>query len=128
MTLSVLSLSLALKAEAESSGPIWGGNHIQLSIAETSAHIELDCAHAEIQDTQSFNSSGFFDLYGTFEQEHGGPVRPDDMVITRPARFLGSIDDLSGLMALTILLTDDNSHAGSFILKKDDPGRVFKCL
>src|SRR5438477_2009668 len=53
----------------------WGGQHITIEVNESSATVEFDCAHGQIDGPLVVDRRGRFNLKGTFEGEHGGPVR-----------------------------------------------------
>jgi hypothetical protein len=70
--------------------------------------------------------SGRFDVKGTHTPEHGGPVREDEKLISRPARYAGRVD--GGRMTLTVTLTDSGEILGTFALTQGVAGRLTKCL
>jgi hypothetical protein len=104
----------------------WGGNHVTLTVRETGAHLEFDCAHGDIPGGLTTIRDGTFDWSGSFVREHGGPIRLDEVQDGHPASYAGSITGRS--MRLNVRLLDDNTSAGSFTLALDVAGRVVKCL
>lgn len=103
----------------------WGGQHIQLSVANGSATIEYDCANGKIDGPLRLNSRGRFDLRGTHVREHGGPVRSDEDTTGAPARYTGWTNGKT--MKLTVTLVNTNTVIGTFELTHGNEGRVFKC-
>ena len=105
---------------------IWGGDHISLSITDTSTHLELDCAHGDIPSVLTLDSQGQFQIAGTYTREHGGPIRQAEVPDSHPAIYSGQV--ASTTMTLTIRLSDVNESIGGFTLVSGSHGRVFKCL
>jgi hypothetical protein len=132
---SLCLLAAVVAASACSSSPtgptpvragLWGGDHIALTVAGMSAHIEFDCAHGEIPVALMVNARNEFDVSGTFVREHGGPIRVGEVPDSHPAAYVGSVSETT--MVLTVRLTDTNEVIGTFALSRDSPGRVLKCL
>lgn len=97
----------------------WGGDHIELTVASPTSHVELDCAHGDFQGPVMSSS---FTSVGTLVQQHGGPGVGE----THPATFEGSVS--GDTMTLTIRVTDTGGLFGRFMLARGVPGRVVKCL
>jgi hypothetical protein len=104
----------------------WGGDHIALTVADTAAHLEFDCAHGDIPGALTVNARSEFDVSGTFVREHGGPVRVGEIPDSHPAAYVGAATAVT--MQLTVRLTDTNEVIGAFTLSRGSPGRVVKCL
>jgi hypothetical protein len=105
---------------------VWGGDHIAMTITESSVHVELDCAHGDVPSAIRIDGRNQFDVMGTFVREHGGPVREGEVLDTHPARYTGSLT--SSGMTLTIQQTDTSQALGTFVLVQGAQGRVVKCL
>ena len=103
----------------------WGGQHIQLSVANGSATIEYDCANGTITGPLKIDSRGRFDLRGVHTREHGGPVRIDEKRQGEAAQYTGWTDGKK--MKLTVTLVNSKTEIGSFELTRGSEGRVFKC-
>lgn len=101
----------------------WGGDHITLTVADAVSHVELDCAHGDINGAISSSS---FSMAGTFVREHGGPIRVDETADSHPALYNGAVN--RSLMTLTLRLTDSNEIVGTFTLTRGVAGRIVKCL
>ena len=128
---SLLAAFLCVACDATSTSPttvdegLWGGDHVTMTVAATSTHLEFDCAHGDIPGVLSVNH-GDLAANGTFVREHGGPIRVDDQTDEHPALYSGQVS--SGKMKLSIRLTDSGEVVGSFDLVQGAAGRVFKCL
>lgn len=104
----------------------WGGDHVALEVAADNGRIEYDCAHGDLAEALTVDRSGRFDVTGTHTPEHGGPVREDEKIMSRPARYAGRVD--VGRMTLTVMLTDTGEVLGTFTLTHGIAGRLTKCL
>jgi hypothetical protein len=105
---------------------VWGGDHVLMTVADAATNLELDCAHGNIPGAITIDARGQFDVAGTFVREHGGPIRVDEVLERRPAKYSGSV--ISTTMKLTIVVADSNDPIGTFTLERGSSGRVFKCL
>lgn len=103
----------------------WGGQHITINVAESSATIEFDCANGQIDGPLTTDRRGRFDLKGTFSREHGGPVRGNEESNGQPARYVGWTDGKR--MTLTVTLIGRKESLGTFNLTRGAEGRLFKC-
>lgn len=103
----------------------WGAPHIRLEVNETSATIEYDCAHGQIDGPLVIDSHGRFDLKGTHSPEHPGPTRDNEQSTGQPARYTGWTDGRK--MTLTVTLTGQKEPVGTFNLTLGGGGRLFKC-
>ena len=105
---------------------VWGGDHLSLSVADTSTHLELDCAHGDIPAVPTLDRQGQFEVAGTYVREHGGPIRQGEIPDSHPALYVGVV--ASRTMTLTIRLSDTHELVGTFTVVSRAIGRVFKCL
>jgi hypothetical protein len=105
---------------------VWGGEHVTLTVNDTSSHLEFDCAHGDVPSALKPAADRTFAVSGTFVREHGGPIREDEKVDVRPATYIGRVTGQT--MQLTIRLTDPDSLIGTFTLTHGAPGRLLKCL
>jgi hypothetical protein len=105
---------------------LWGGDHISMTVGETSSRVELDCAYGEIPTALTTDSRGTFSAVGTFVQERGGPIREDETLQVHPAIYVGAVT--ANTMRLTIRLTDPEVLVGTFVLTRGTLGRLVKCL
>jgi hypothetical protein len=102
---------------------VWGGEHINIDVAEKLASIEYDCAHGVIEGPLLVDANGRFKLRGTHTPERGGPIRADEQQQSHPANYVGTIS--GNKMTLTLKL--EGSEDEVFTLYKDKPGELFKC-
>jgi len=103
----------------------WGGPHIRLAVGDSSATIEYDCAHGQIDGPLVTDSRGRFSLKGTHSPEHPGPVRDNEQSAGQPARYTGWTDGKK--MTLTVALAGRKETLGTFNLTLGGGGRVFTC-
>lgn len=106
----------------------WGGTHIGIVMLGDRATVEYDCAHGTIDEPFRVGTDGRFDLRGTHVREHGGPVRENEQLESRPARFTGKVERGGTRMRLTVSLTDEATEIGTFGLERGAPPHVLKCL
>jgi hypothetical protein len=105
---------------------VWGGDHISMTVGESSTHVELDCAHGDIPAVPTVDRQGQFEVSGAFVREHGGPIRQGEVPDSHPATYSGLV--ASTRMTLSVRLRDTNESIGDFTLLPGSVGRVFKCL
>ena len=105
---------------------IWGGPHVSIAVEPRSAHIDYDCAHGTINGPFNLDNKGRFTWRGTYNREHGGPIRIGEESNGRPAIYSGWIK--GDTMTLTVKLADTNEVVETYTLKRGSAGRVFKCL
>jgi hypothetical protein len=103
----------------------WGGQHLTITVGESSATIEFDCAHGQIDGPLVTDRRGRFDLKGTYSPEHGGPVRANEQSAGQPVRYTGWTDGTK--MTLTVTLAGRKETIGTFNLARGAEGRIFKC-
>ena len=105
---------------------VWGGDHAGLTVSDTSAAIEFDCAHGTLDEPPAVDRNGSFEVSGIFVREHGGPIRVDEVPDEQPARYAGTTNGRT--MSLTVTLTTSSQPLGPFALALGQPGRLVKCL
>jgi hypothetical protein len=103
----------------------WGGDHATLTVANSSSHMEFDCAHGDMPGVLSTTKDQFA-VSGTFVREHGGPIRVDESLDSHPAVYSGTLS--GNTMQLSVRLTDSGEIIGPFALARGTAGRVVKCL
>jgi len=113
-------------AFSQGQSQVWGGQHISLEIVDGSAHIEFDCAHADIGLMPDTGDQGRFTTRGSYTFEHSGPIHEDEDPDIHPAFFSGTIFD--DQMTLFVRLTDTGDQFGPFELTEGTLGLVRKCL
>lgn len=127
----IVSLAMAACAVACESPPsvvvgTWGGDHAGLVATTIGGTMEYDCAAGRITEPLRPGSNGRFVALGTHTPGHGGPVRIDSVLPSRPARYTGFVD--GNLLSLTVVMTDSNVTVGTFQLARGRSPNVFKCL
>jgi hypothetical protein len=133
-----VSLSLVLAAIALLASPTprevplgaWGGMGVALTVEDSGAKVELDCAHGRITGRLALDADGRFELPGTFARERPGPVRmgPSGEVEEEKgveATYSGRLED--GVLHLTFRV---GKEAGSRPLEArlGQTARLHKCL
>jgi len=103
----------------------WGGDHISLNVESNAATVEYDCAHGIVNGPLEVDSSGRFNLTGTYIGEYSGPVRGDKPLTQSGARYTGWTDGRQMKLTVTILRT--NKVVAAFLLERGREGRVNKC-
>jgi hypothetical protein len=106
---------------------VWGGDHVSLTVAATSSHLEFDCAHGDIPVAVTLDARKEFYVSGTFVRDQGGPIQvPPPPADSHPAVYSGAVN--GNMMTLTVQLTDTQTVIGSFTLSRGSPGRLVRCL
>lgn len=103
----------------------WGGLHIRVDVGPRSATIEYDCARGTIEGPFTMDSKGRFNWRGSFNREHGGPIRSDEQSNGQPVIYSGSIK--GDTMTLTVKSADSGEVIETYTLKRGSAGRVLKC-
>lgn len=105
---------------------LWGGEHISLNVTEQGAQVEYDCAHGSIDRKIILDGDGRFTLSGTYVEEHGGPIRTDEITTGYAAEYSGQIK--SDTMTLKVIETKTKKLVGTFTLVYGRSARIRKCL
>src|SRR5260370_1645075 len=92
----------------------WGGTHVTVTVGESSATIEFDCAHGQIDGPLVTDRRGRFDLKGTYSPEHGGPVRNNEQSVGQPPPYTAWTDGQK--MTLTGTLRGPHETLGALNL------------
>jgi hypothetical protein len=126
MVAAIVVCSVGCVTEPADPRGTWGGGHVLLQIDPARSTLEFDCAAGSVDEPFRIDSSGTFDLAGTFSPGTGGPVRVDDPPQRYPARYRGEVS--GDVMRLELERTDTHDRVGPFTLRANVSGRVFKCL
>ena len=121
-TLSVQRRRGRLRLDALLPG-MWGGEHMRFEVTEGGARIDLDCAHASVEGKIKVDRAGRFGVWGTYYQEHGGPVREEEEARGERVRLNGRVG--GSIMKLTV--TRGGTQVGTYTLTRDREARVVKC-
>src|SRR4051812_39126643 len=67
----------------------WGGQHMGMTVSDTGATIEFDCAAGRITQSLSVDPNGSFSWQGLYFPGHGGPSRIDEPADPHDAVYTG---------------------------------------
>jgi hypothetical protein len=128
---ALVALALLACADSGTSPPTlitgeWGGDHAGLIATPDSGTMEYDCAVGRITEPMRPDGDGQFTVIGTHTPGHGGPIRIDEVLPKRPARYTGRV--AGDKLTLTVVMTDSAVTVGTFELVRGRSPRVFKCL
>jgi hypothetical protein len=104
----------------------WGGEHVSLTILDSTANLEYDCAHGTIDELIFTDAEGNFEVTGTHVFEHGGPIRTDETLEKYPSLFKGRIEGEK--MTLILILKDTETEIDTFWLTRGAEPIIYKCL
>jgi hypothetical protein len=102
----------------------WGGEHVRLTVSDSAAAIEFDCAHGTLEAPLAVDSDGRFDVTGSFTRE-GGPAVPGGREQPERARYQGTTDGHT--MDLEVV-RQGGDRSGPFRLKLGERAILRKCL
>jgi hypothetical protein len=129
---AIAALMLTVRCASSPTGPgerlpagSWGGDGIRMMVADDSARLEFDCAHATIDQPFTIDGRGRFDLAGRYTAERGGPITEEELP-SRPARYRGAVS--GDRLDLTIMLLQPDETLGTFTLIRGRTARIIKCL
>lgn len=104
----------------------WGGEHISLTVLDSTANLEFDCAHGTIDEPISIDTEGNFEVSGIYVIEHGGPIRIDETLEKYPSLYKGRIEGEK--MTLILILKDTETEIDTFWLTRGAEPIIYKCL
>lgn len=102
----------------------WNAAHLTLSLDASGGITEYDCAHGALGAPLVLDALGRFDVIGVHVREHGGPIREGEAPDTLSARYFGRHE--SGVLTLRVVIDADT--LGPFLLRRDAPTQLTKCL
>ena len=103
----------------------WGGPHLAMSVTSNGASLEFDCAHGQFDEPLRPDRQGRFAVHGIYVAEHGGPTRKGETPKSRAAAYTGTIK--VDQMTISAKLLDADQEIGTFVVRRDQPARLFKC-
>jgi hypothetical protein len=103
----------------------WGGLHLAMSVTGKGASLEFDCAHGQFDKPLRRDRRSRFAVRGTYVQEHGGPVRSGEVPNSQAALYTGTIKGTQ--MTIIVRLLDHDQQIGTFVVKRGEPARLFRC-
>jgi hypothetical protein len=128
LSLSPLAGAPAAPADdgpAVANGP-WGGLGVSLSVSDSGAEVEFDCAHGTIRGPLRLDAEGRFDLPGVFVRERPGPVREGAPGgAEEPARYRGRAH--GDTLTLEAFLPGPGRTVGPYTLERGAAPRLRKC-
>jgi len=104
----------------------WGGEHISLTVLDSTANLEFDCAHGTIDEPIFVDTEGNFEVTGIYVIEHGGPIRIDETLEKYPSLYKGRIEGEK--MTLILILKDTETEIDTFWLTRGAEPIIYKCL
>ena len=104
---------------------VWGGDHIGLTVTDSGAQLEFDCATGEITRRLTVDASGRGLFDGLYVQERGGPVRLGQEPERQAARYAARVAGTT--LTLDVTLSASGTAVGSFSLTHGRTPRVKKC-
>ena len=104
----------------------WGGEHVSLTVLDSTANLEFDCAHGTIDEPISIDTEGNFEVTGIYVIEHGGPIRIDETLKKYPSLYKGRIEGEK--MTLILILKDTETEIDTFRLTRGAEPIIYKCL
>jgi hypothetical protein len=105
---------------------VWGGEHLALTVTESGAHLEFDCASGDVTEPLTVDRDGRLGVDGVYVRGHGGPIRSGEEPERKPARYSGRIE--GNTMTLDVTLTDSKESVGTFTLTHGAQPRLRRCL
>jgi hypothetical protein len=105
---------------------LWGGDQIELNVAEEGATVEFSCAHGTIEGSIVPDEAGRFAVDGLYFQEHGGPVSDKDETLPVKARYEGQVAGLN--MSLAVVNLETQEKIGAYSLAFGAAAKITKCL
>ena len=103
----------------------WGGDHVVLTVTDNGGRVEFDCAHGTLDHPLRLDDRGRFSVAGTFVPEHGGPVRSDEVLASRPARYQGRLSRQK--LEFTVTVEGQPAHDPYAVTLERVP-KLTKCL
>jgi hypothetical protein len=102
----------------------WNGEHLSLMLDAQGGMSEYDCAHGALYAPLILRADGTFEVAGVHVREMGGPVREGALPDSLPSLYIGRWD--GGALALRVVVEADT--LGPFLVRKEAPVRLVKCL
>lgn len=103
----------------------WGANGLAMTVTETGARLEYDCASGEITGKLIIDAEGNFTANGTHKRNSPGPIRIGFEPKNQSARYEGKISGET--MTLKVVTTENEKVVGEHSLTKGVTPRLHKC-
>ena len=101
----------------------WGGTGALLTVDDSSAAIQFDCAEGTLNGPLAIDEERRFTVEGTFVRGRGGPVGEEPPRSER-ATYSGQVDD--DTLTLTVRVGEEDF--GTFTLTRGKTARLRRCL
>jgi hypothetical protein len=101
----------------------WGGTGALLTVEDTSAVIQFDCAEGTLNGPLTMDEERRFAVEGTFVRGRGGPVGAEPPESER-ATYSGQVAD--DTLTLTVRVGEEDF--GTFTLTRGKTARLRRCL
>ena len=127
IVLGLLSVAGAVSQENSSTGEMWGGHGVIMTMTAQGATLEFDCAQGTIAQPIRPDATGQFQVPGTYTPERGGPVSKANPPNAVNAIYKGSIQADS--MYLEVILGDNQKEQAPqpLRLSRGKAGRLVRC-
>jgi hypothetical protein len=112
------------KARSVSIG-VWGGPDVEMQVTHQGAALEFDCAQGTISEPLLLDEAGKFLARGTFQSQHGGPIKRDEPLRSVDVVYTGIVQ--GDTMRLEFVLGDNKGSPEKFTLVRGQTGKLRKC-
>ncbi len=103
----------------------WGGEHARLEITAQGGTLEFDCAHGTFDRQPKLDAQDRFSVAGTYEAEHGGPVRAEDQPQALKVEYVGAVKN--DKLRLSVRRVGAKRAFAVFHLVHGQEAMLFKC-
>ena len=123
--LTLACASLAPMPPDRVAAGLWGGEHVALTVTDSGASLEFDCASGEIPQALSTDAAGRFAADGVFVRQRPGAQRIGDEPDRQQARYEGRL--AGNTLTFEVILTESKQTVGTFTVERGATPRVRKC-
>jgi len=103
----------------------WGGEHVELTVTDSGATLEFDCAAGEIATPPSADDAGRVDVEGVFVRQSAGAVRIGEEPPRLRARYTGRLSGKT--LTFDVTLVESKEKVGTYSVTHGEMARVRKC-
>jgi hypothetical protein len=116
---------MSLSSQKQLAASEWGGEHVRLAITAQGGALEFDCAHGAFDSQPKLDARGRFTVAGTYEPEHGGPVRVDENPNAIKVEYVGVVKQDN--LRLSVRRVGAKRAFAVFNLVRGQEAMLFKC-
>ena len=116
---------MSLPSQKQLAAGEWGGEHARLAITVQGSAVEFDCAHGAFDSQPKLDAQGRFTVAGTYEAEHGGPVRADEKPNAFKVEYVGIVKN--DKLRLSVRRVGAKRAFAVFHLVLGQEAMLFKC-